>query len=166
MGSAKNKVSGRTNYITHEGYNNYITKYPDSKVTYTQYIAILKRSTVIIRDYILENSLGFKLPYNIGYISVTKFKTNKDFVAIDWINTRKLGKIIPLTNFHSFGHAFKIKLFKNNKMQPLLAYKMNAHRIIKRMLAQKIKSGKADHYINIDRNYFTKRFSIENTLNK
>ena len=50
-------------------------------------------------------------------------------------------------------------------MVPLRVYKINAHRIIKRMLAKKIKEGYSE-YINIDKNYFNQRFRIENLLNK
>lgn len=164
MGAAKNKVTGRTNYISKGNYKLFIEKYPESDITYKEYITVLKESTITIRDHILENSLGFKLPQNLGYIAVTSFKTNKNFVAIDWVNTRKLGKVIPLTNFHSFGNAYKIRLFKNSRIKPLIVYKMNAHRIIKRMLAKNIKSG-SNVYVHIDRSYFTKRFHIDNTLN-
>lgn len=164
MGAAKNKITGRTNYISKANYKLFIVKYPDSGVTYEEYITVLKESTSTIRDHILENSLGFKLPQNLGYIAVTSFKTNKKFIAIDWVNTRRLGKVIPLTNFHSFGQAYKIMLFKNSKIKPLIVYKMNAHRIIKRMLGKNIKAG-SNVYIHIDRNYFTKRFHIDNTLN-
>lgn len=163
MGSAKNKVAGRANYISRDEYNSFKEKYPTTPITYENFINILKTSTVCIRDHVLENPLGFKLPHNLGYIAVKKFKTNAKFFAVDWVNTLKLGRRIPLTNFHSFGHGFKIDFFKNSKIRPLMPYKMNAHRIIKRMLAQVIKAGDYS-YINIDKNYFTKRFNIENYL--
>lgn len=164
MGSEQNKVRNRLGFINHKTYNDFIEKYPKSDVTYEQYIRVTKESTSVIRDFILDNELGFKLPHNLGYIAVDKFKPSKDSLYIDWKNTRLLGKIIPFTNFHSLGYVFKIKLYKNSKIQPLKAYEMNTHRILKRMLAKKVKEGK--QYIHIDRSYFNKRFSIDRFLNR
>lgn len=163
MGSAKSKVTGRINYISKKEYLLFITKYPNSGISYEEFIKVLKQSTVRIKDTVLENPLGFKLPYNIGYITVRKFKTSKKYFAVDWVNTLKLGKRIPLTNFHSFGYGFKIDFFKNPKIKPLQVYKMNAHRSLNRALAQIIKT-KENPYIELDKNYFSKRFNIENYL--
>lgn len=165
MGASKNKVTGRLNYISKKEYEAFKLKYPNSTVTYEQFIAVLKQSTRCIHDHILENPLGFKLPNNLGYIAVKKFKTGAKYFAVDWVNTLKLGKRVPLTNLHTFGHAFKIEFFKNGKIKPLLPYKMDAHRLIKRDLAQVIKKGD-NPYINIDKNYFSKRFNIENVFKK
>ena len=147
MGAGKSKVSGRINYIKKEEYNSFIKKYPSSGVSYEEFITILKHSNEEIKNQILDNPLGFKLPHNLGYIAVDKFKPNKKFVAVDWINTRKLKKLVPLTNFHSFGHTYKIKLYKNPKIKPLFAYHMEAHRLIKRALAKCIKENKRQYII-------------------
>lgn len=163
MGSGKSKISGRINYIKREEYNLFIEKYPSSEVTYDEFITVLKESTNVIKNQILDNPLGFKLPHNLGYIAVDKFKPNKKFVAVDWVNTRKLKKLVPLTNFHTFGHTYKIKLYKNSKVKPLFAYNMDAHRLLKRQLAKCIKENKRQ-YINIDRSYYSRRFNINNYL--
>lgn len=165
MGAKKNKVRGRIGFINRTSYKDFIMQYPSSGVTYKDYIAVLKESTISIRDFILSHELGFKLPLNLGYIAVDKFKPSKRSVAIDWINTRKFGKVIPLLNFHSLGYVYKIKLYKNTKIKPLQVYQMASHRIIKRMLANNIKNTKKD-YLSIDRTYFSKRFHIENYLTK
>lgn len=163
MGSGKSKISGRVNYTKIEDYKAFIAKNPSSDISYDDFITIIKESTKEIKNQILENTLGFKLPHNLGYISVDKFKPNKNFVAVDWINTRRLKKIVPLTNFHTFGHTYKIKLYKNPKVKPLYAYHMEAHRLLKRELAKRIKENK-DEYINIERSYYSKRFNINNFL--
>lgn len=164
MGSGKNKIPNRMNYISRIEYNLFKEKYPESTITYEQFISVLKTSTIKIRSHILENPLGFKLPF-LGYVAFKKFKTSKKFFAVDWINTLKLKKRVPLTNFHTFGHAFKLEFFKNPSIKPLMAYKLKAHRLLNRMSGQIIKSGKAP-YIELDRNYFSKRFNIENYINK
>lgn len=162
MSCKKNKVNGRVGFINRSTYKAFKEKYPGENITYKDFITILKASNMAIRDHILENPLGFKLPYNFGYLTVDKFKGLNHYVAVDWINTRKFGKIIPLTNLHSFGYFYKIKIYKNPKVKPLQVYKMEAHRLIKRALAAKIKGGK--DYLQIDRSYFSKRFHIGEQL--
>lgn len=163
MGSGKTKIVNRVSYIKRQEYNLFIKKYPTSGITYIDFINILKGSNMVIKDQILDNPLGFKAPYNLGYFAVDRFKTSKKFVAIDWVNTKKLGKVVPLTNFHSFGHAYKIKLYKNPKMVSLFVYKMDAHRLLKRQLAKYIKEEKRQ-YIHIDKSYYSKRFNINKYL--
>lgn len=162
MSHKKNKITGRKGFVNRIGYKAFKAKYPGEQITYDEYISVLKASNMAIRDHILDNPLGFKLPYNIGYLAVDKFKGLSHYVAVDWVNSRRLGKLIPLTNLHSFGYFYKIKMYKNPKVKPLLVYRMEAHRIIKRMLAAKIKAGK--EYLQIDRGYFSKRFHIGETL--
>ena len=160
MGCNKNKITDRRGFINKKEYILFKQRYPKSEITYQNYIIILKESCLAIRDHILGNPIGFKLPLNLGYIAVKKFKTNDNFIAIDWPNTLKYGKRIPLTNFHSFGHAYKIKFYKNLKIRPLVGYEMEAHRSIKRLLAQYIKEDKTP-YVEIDRSYFNDRFKID-----
>lgn len=162
MGAKKNIVGGRVGFINRKSYKAFIKKYPLSHVTYEEYISVLKKSNIHIRDFILTNELGFKLPLNLGYIAVKKFKPSKKHIAIDWVNSRRLGKRIPFTNFHSFGYSYSISLFKNSRVKPLYAYKMNAHRVIKRMLAKNIKNN-TQQYLELDPAFFNKRFSI-NTI--
>jgi hypothetical protein len=160
MSSLQNKVRNRVGFINQRTYKEFSQKHPD--ISYNEYVEVLKASNKAIRDTILNNPLGFKLPYNIGYLAVDKFKGLRDYVAIDWIATRRLGKKIPLTNLHSFGYFFKIKLYPNPRIKPLQVYKMTAHRILKRMLAASIKGGK--EYLEIDRSYFSNRFKIGHNL--
>lgn len=162
MSVNQNKVTGRKGFINRATYNAYKAKYPNDSTTYEEFITILKESNKDIREHILENPIGFKLPYNFGYMAVDKFKGLSHYVAIDWVNTRKLGKRVPLTNFHSFGYFYKIKLFKNPKIKPLFIYKMDPHRVINRMLAKRIKAGK--NYLSIDKSYYSKRFRIGDYL--
>lgn len=165
MGSSLNKVRNRVGYINRVAYKEFIKQYPESGISYEEYILILKESTRSIRDFILNNELGFKLPFNLGYIAVDKYKPGKSTVPVDWVNSRRLKRLIPLTNFHSLGYMFKIKLYKNPKIKPLYAFDMQAHRIIKRMLAANIKQEKGN-YISIDRSYFSRRFNIDKYLSK
>lgn len=163
MGAGKSKVRGRVNYNNNIAYHKYKKQYPDSDVTKQQFSDILLESNFAIRDTILDNPLGFKLPLSIGYIAVDKFKPNKQFKPIDWVASRRLGRQIPRTNLHTFGYTFKVKLYKNPSFRPMLGYIMNAHRLLKRKLAQNIiKEDK--QYISIDPTYFSRRFRIDKII--
>lgn len=157
-----NKIGNRVNLLNKENYNEFKLKYPESDITYNNFVTILKESNELINYYILENELGFKLPNNLGYIAVNKFKQRGTYRVIDWKNTNKFNKIVPNLNLHSFGYMYTINLFKNPKSNALQVYKFNAHRLLKRELAQKIKKGK--DYYSIDRNFFSKRLNIDNYL--
>lgn len=165
MSTGLNKVRGRHGFINIESYKRgFKAKYPDTDVTYTQYIAVLKASNAKIRDIVLDNPLGFKLPYDLGYVTVDRYMPNgRSRKPIDWPATLKFGYRIPLLNLHSFGHIYMIKLFANTLVKPMLVYKFNAHRILKRMLAKRVKAGNSN-YLKIERGYFTKRFSISKHL--
>ena len=165
MGIGKNRVTGRVGFLNREQYIKFTAENPNINIDYKTYISVLKECSCTIRDQVLTNPLGFKLPYNLGYIAVDKFKQSADYKAIDWIASSRLGRQIPLTNLHSFGYSYHIRLFKNSNIVPLIAYKMNAHRIFKRMLAANIKSGN-HNYIELDRTYYSRRFRIENITKK
>lgn len=165
MGSSKNKIQNRVNYINRESYNLFKEKNNESKITYDQFITILKESTKLIRDTIINNTLGFKLPYNLGYIAVDRFKPKKDYKAIDWVNTKRLGKRIPLTNLHSLGYMYTVKFYNNPKVQPIKNYMFKAHRLLNRLIKPMVVKD-FNNYIHIDRSYFSKRFNIDNFLNK
>lgn len=164
MGSGLNKIQHRENYINRNEYLLFKNKYPDTKITYEIFINTLKESTSAIKEHILTNPLGFKLPFNIGYIAVDKFKAKAHYVAVDWVNTRRLGRRIPLINLHSFGYMYKVKFYPNMSIKPLKNYEMEAHRKLNRSLGQNILNN-TQQYISIDRNYFSKRFHIDKYLN-
>lgn len=162
MSSKPNKVTGRHGFINRPAYKVFNKKHPEANITYRQYIAILKASTEAIRDHILENPLGFKLPYNLGYIAIDKFKPLSGYASVDWQNSKRLKRRVVFNNLHSFGFLYKIKLYANPKIKPLNIYRFTAHRIIKRMAAKNIKAGK--EYLQIERSYYSKRFKIGNHL--
>lgn len=169
MGAGLNKIRNRVGFINRKSFNQFIKTESYRRfrektgldITYEEYISILKTSNKEIASFILDNELGFKLPNNIGYIAVTKFKQRDTYIVTDWHNTNKYNKIIPNMNLHSFGYMFKFRLFKNQKLRPFRSYFMQAHRAIKRELATKIKSGK-QIYLELDNSYFNKKFSIDN----
>ena len=164
MGAGKNKIQHRSNYLNREEYNKFIEENPTSEIQYKDFIEVLKESTKEIRNNIVDNPLGFKLPHNLGYIAITKYKplTNSR-KPIDWIATNKYKRVIPLTNFHSLGNMYKIVFYPNESVVPMRLYIMKPHRILKRLVAKNIKDSKSN-YISIDKNYFNKRFNIDKII--
>ena len=55
MSSGLNKVRNRVGYINRKSYKEFIKKYPNSEITYDQYISYLKESSNAIQHYILNN---------------------------------------------------------------------------------------------------------------
>lgn len=81
-----------------------------SDISYQQFSDIIKEGNKKIFEAIIEDESGFKLPENLGYLCVIKYKTKKK--AINWIDTKKYGKKIYYLNLHSFGYRYHIKWFK------------------------------------------------------
>ncbi|XAI97389.1 hypothetical protein [Leptolyngbya phage Lbo-JY46] len=142
---SKFKIGNRHPSLTKDLYNDYI-KEGGENITYKEFTDIVKEANDLVIDAILEDISGFKLPYNLGYIVVNKFKGR--YTKPDYKNTLKYNKTIPLLNLHSFGFIYKIAWFKTTNTKGihsnsrLFPYKLNFNRIFKRALAKKIKEGK------------------------
>lgn len=164
MGSNKHKVSNRLGFNNRVGYKLFIKSHPKSDITYEQYKTIIKESNSTIVDFILTNELGFKLPYNLGYLAVDKYTPSQKRIRVDWANTRKYGKVIPYTNLHSLGYVYKVRLLKNRSLSIFKAFDINIHRSLNRKLAQYVKNGQ--NYLHLEESYYNKRFRIERFIKK
>lgn len=103
---------------------------------------IIETNNDLIGKAISTEPEGVQLPL-IGYICVSKYKQRREKPAIDYINTRKQGRPIPLLNLHTFGYIHYIKWFKVGSRVPnLYIWKFQPLRKVKRGLAKEIKSGK------------------------
>jgi hypothetical protein len=59
-------------------------------ISYSDFTNIIKESNKKIFQFVLEDENGFKLPENLGYLCIIKYKTKKK--AINWADTKKYGK--------------------------------------------------------------------------
>ena len=91
-------------------YKEYIAANPDIKISFREFSDIIKNSNKKIASIVSDDAYGFKLPENLGYLCVIKYKTNSK--AINWADTNKYGKTIYYLNLHSFGYRYHIKWFK------------------------------------------------------
>jgi hypothetical protein len=81
-----------------------------SDISYANFGNIIKQSNKKIFEAVVQDADGFKLPENLGYLCVIKYKTKKK--AINWADSKKYGKTIYYLNLHSFGFRYHIKWFK------------------------------------------------------
>ncbi len=103
------QLPDRDQVLSPELWKAYKEKYK-SEISYNEFTTIIKESNKKIFDAVVEDADGFKLPENLGYLCVIKYKTKKK--AINWADTKKYGKTIYYLNLHSFGYRYHIKWFK------------------------------------------------------
>lgn len=131
--------------LNNEMFKQFKEENPDISISFKEFSDIIKTSNKKIYDAIIEDEEGFKLPENLGYLCVTKYKTRKK--AINWADTKKYGKKIYHLNLHSFGYSYHIKWFKTGICRFLFneVFKFAPHRHMRRDVAAKVKEGKIYH---------------------
>lgn len=112
-------------------------------IPYSQFTDIVKKSNKKIFDAVIDDENGFKLPENLGYLCIIKYKTKRK--AINWPDTNKYGKRIYFLNLHSFGYNCHIKWFKTgiSRFAYNEVYKFVPLRIMRATVARQFKSGKS-----------------------
>lgn len=110
-------------------------------IDYKTFITVVQKTNEIIKESIVEEEAGVKLPENLGHIIVTKYKSKK--TPWDWHNTMKHQVKVPHLNLHSFGYIHHIKWFGIGvRVANIFIYKFKPYRILKRAVAKNIKEGK------------------------
>jgi hypothetical protein len=111
----------------------------------------------------VTDEAGVEMPEGMGHMVVTKYKSKK--TPVDWVNTVRLGKKIPLLNMHSFGYIFHIKWYKMGmRVANKFIYKFKPYRSLQRQVAANVKAGKKYHPWNDSDFWSTTK--MERTLNK
>lgn len=112
-----------------------------------------------IKEEILKDPSGFRLPCNMGILAVSKYK-HKTTVC-DYRNSRDFKKKIPYLNLHSFGNMFAIKYYRvsDNKIGDMIKFfKFHPTRDFKRNLAKVVKETGGEEYMNhTSQSFFSKR---------
>lgn len=114
----------------------------ESDISYQDFSNIIKEGNKKIFEAIVEDESGFKLPENLGYLCVIKYKTKKK--AINWIDTKKYGKKIYYLNLHSFGYRYHIKWFKTGISRFAFneVYKFAPLRIMRTEVSRQVKKSR------------------------
>lgn len=134
------KYGDRFNPLNKELYNKFIEE-TAINIDFKTFLTIVRKTNEIIKESIIEEEAGVKLPENLGHIIVTKYKSKR--IAWDWYNTLKYNTKVPHLNLHSFGFIHHIKWFIIGvKCANVKIYKLEPYRILKRGVAKSIKEGK------------------------
>lgn len=114
-------------------------------ISYADFTKIIKESNKKICNTAVEDENGFKLPENLGYLCIIKYKTKKK--AINWADTKKYGKTIYFLNLHSFGFRYHIKWFKTgiSRFPFNEVYKFAPLRTMRTDVSKNVKAGKLYH---------------------
>jgi hypothetical protein len=135
------QLPNRDQLLSPELWKAYKEKYK-SEISYSDFTSIIKETNKKIAESILEDEDGFKLPENLGYLCIIKYKTKKK--AINWADTKKYGKKIYFLNLHSFGYRYHIKWFKTGISRFAFneVFKFAPLRIMRTDVSKKIRAGK------------------------
>lgn len=140
MPSNKLVYGSRVNPLNQKLYKQYIQE-TGSDIDYKTFVKIISTTNEIIRESVIEEEAGVKLPLSLGNIVVTKYKSKKSFP--DWKLTKEYKKKIFHVNLHSLGFIHHIKWFKiGSDFSNKNIYKFQPYRILKRGVAKQIKEGK------------------------
>lgn len=125
-------------------YDNFI-KETKLDIDYSTFREVILESNKLISDFVISDDTGFKLPEQLGYLVITKYKSKKK--PIDWVNSKRLKRVVYLTNLHSFGFVHHIKWFKKGSANLKLkeSYRIEPCRDFQRGVAASVKSGKQYH---------------------
>jgi len=148
FGRGKNKIQHP--YTLKDMYNEYIVdKEGPYAVSYSDFVDICNEFYKGVSEYVLQGGL-YKLPYNLGSLSVIKIKYNKDGsipTSINWVETAKLGKRVIETNDHSNYSKFRFRWDKTTShLVNITKYQIIFTRANKRKLAAIIKSGEYEYF--------------------
>lgn len=136
------RTGDRFNPITKKLWKEFV-KEREIDIDFKTFRNIIETSNETMRESVIHEEAGVELPERLGHVVVNKYKKISKKRPVDWINTNKLGKFVPLLNLHSFGYMYNIRwytvgtIFKNRRI-----YRFVPYRIMTRAVAKNIKSGK------------------------
>lgn len=144
-------VAGRKNKYGHRNYifdkSFWKSLFNEKKITlsYKESRVVIKKSSEIISDIVVDEHDGFKLPFGLGYIVATKFIPKKP--AIDWKKSKELGKHVFFTNLHTLGYSIRVVWYgfmndgnKSNSFRNIYMFKTSEY--LSKRLVKSFSSGK------------------------
>lgn len=137
-----------------ENYEDYCKKYPNDKIDFAEWKAIIYTFNAMVVEHVLETGDKFKFSSGLGEFSINKKKKKKVKevngkevinLPIDWQKTKQKGKVIYNFNYHTEGYSFKWIWFSDNarfKNHDLFYFRPT--RVNSRLLT---------HYLKVDEKY-------------
>ena len=132
----------------YEGYKDSVEMNSPYDVTHQEFMQILDEYYKSIIEGLLVGKGGYKLPFNLGRIDITKSKIDlANLKRIDWKASVELGKRIYHLNEHSDGYDYTIEWVRiNANARNSKLYVYSPTRYMKRTLAKLIKNKEFDTY--------------------
>lgn len=135
-------------HCMHDLYKYYKSQDTVFKADYKLFRAIIIDFGTLVSKALLEQSKQLIMPYRLGIMQVVKYRpktyTHKS-LSVDFLMTKKLGKVVYHLNEHSNG--FKVRLYwqKAHKFENYKKYAFIMTRANKRMLAFLFKNKITDY---------------------
>ena len=156
----------RTQILTSKFINKLKKTYPEITLSESEIKSLCFEGNQIIQDSILEDPTGFRLPYFLGHVGITRFKSKN--IAIDSGSSKGYKKEVPHANLHTFGYRFSIRHFRlsdSKRIAPMLIYKLIPCRKFKQNLVKILKTTGGEHYLNFRTNDFISKKKINKLRN-
>jgi hypothetical protein len=119
-----------------------------------------------IAEFVVEETDGFKLPFGLGYLVVSKYIPVNP--AIDWKRTKEFGQRVYHLNLHTLGFAIKINWFRVGRINHNHfneVYKFSPYKTLSLASSMAFRSGRKlySEWSAID---FIEKGRVENLMNK
>lgn len=142
-------------------YNDFCKENPGIALSFEKYKEIIYTLNSTYSNYVLEGE-KIKLPHGFGSLAINKKKqkhkvkiNDKERIclAVNWVESKKLGKKIYYTNSHSEGYRYKWFWFKSEAFLPeTFIWGFKPSRVNSRKLAHLLKQDNSP-YIHLYREY-------------
>lgn len=119
-------------------------------IEYRDFISIIDFSNRKIKEKVVNNISGFKLPEQLGYLAISKYKSKER--KIDYNKSKQLNTKVYFTNFHSKGFDARIMWYINQiaSCRNIHEYKFVPDREFTHMKSAQLKAGKNYNSYNYD----------------
>jgi hypothetical protein len=156
----------RFSIFTKQFFKDFRALYPNITLTDAEIKALCREGNQIMQDSIIEDPTGFRIPFFLGHVCITRFKS--DNIAYDNRYSSVYKKPVPHTNTHTFGYRFAIRHFRlsdSKRIAPMMIYKLIPTRAFKRRFAKHLKDTGGEHYLNFKTNDFISKKKINKLRN-
>lgn len=157
---------GNRDYIFNKDfYNEKLVEKHNVTLDYNTCKNVILHANKVVADVIKSEVDGFKLPYGMGFLCVTKYTPSK--AAINWAATKKLGKHVLHTNMHTDGYSCRIMWYRVGRADNAHfheVFKFKAMRDLSRDVSALFADGK--NYTAWEVPDFIEKGRLENLYNK
>lgn len=139
----------------------------DNKISlsFDQCKNIIETANKNISETMIEEIDGFKLPFGLGYLCISKFKPKNP--AIDWKKTKEIGKKVFHLNLHTLGYSARSYWFRIGRIGNVRfheVFKFESYTTLSKKISKSFAAGKAYNEWTVAD--FIEKGRLENLYNK